>query len=1028
MAQSLNPAAKKTRSKAKIWTRLSIPILLVVVFQILTYFAVLIFGGEFKNIREYAYSTLEEKTEYRSTYIRNEFRQKPILVQEYAGQINNVIAELLNRRGASITDLWKNKALSHVILDACAEHVVSLLRRAMVNDAYLILETGDLFTGENGNPGKAALYLRDLDPNSGSGYSDLLMELGPTSVYLKYGIIQNSGWSPYFAPNPKDPKKADFYEKPFQAALENGSLAQNYLGYWSGFSSPSSMAQPSIKYTLPLIANDGTVYGVLGIGLMENAVVSNIPSNDFMSETACYVLGRSTSDSRFDIVTHSGSAYGNLIGRANALYVGDKLEKNGSIYGFNMDTDLDLVGSVQYISLYNEDSPYAGEQWALISVADKSSVLHPVTFLSQMLIVSALASLIVAAAVAVVCCTGFIRPITAAIRQMKAKRKLNEVIHFQPSNIYEIDEMTDAITQLQIDVQSVSSEVSRMISIADVGLGTFRYNRSDDSVLVGQSLVKMLRLETPQDEDIVMTREEFLGSIRNKDALSAIASGLQRTDSETQKDYSEVYQLNMEDGGTRWMRIGYTYSPNSAIGIVQDITDTMMEKQRIEYERDYDSLTNLMNRHAYYRHVKELFSDKSKLNITAFVMIDLDNLKYVNDTYGHDFGDDYIKTAAVMLKRFENYGGIVARISGDEFNVCLPGFSSKEKVREIVEQVRTELLQSSCLLADGTHFRIRASVGMSWYPDDADSYELLMKYADFAMYTIKHSTKGAIAEFDMNSYSADSVLLTGVEELNRIIEKRSVQYAFQSIVSAKTGRIYGYEALMRVQSKIFQSAPELLRTAKTGAKLYEIERLTWTKALEDFQALIDAGQIDESAHIFINSIANCELENADMQIIEEAHKNLMPKVVLEILEHEDANETYTAHKKAYMKKRNAQIALDDFGTGYNSEYALLSIHPNIVKIDHSIINGCDKDASRRMIISNLVKLAQTRGILVVAEGVETEAEMKTVISCGVDLLQGYYLDYPLFVPKPLDPQITKSIQALANRDDEPQDDDWSFKY
>ena len=1028
MANSLNAPAKKAPPKVKIWTRLSIPILLVVIFQILTYSAVLIFGGEFRNIREYAYSTLEEKTEYRSSYIRNDFRQKPILVQEYAEQINNVVDELLTRRGASISDLWKNKALSHVILDACAEHVVSLLRHAVVNDAYLILETGVLFAGEGGRPGKAALYLRDLDPYSGSGYSDLLMELGPTSVYLKYGIIQNSGWSPYFTPNPNDPNKADFYDKTMRVALENSGVSQSFLGYWSGFSRPSSMAQPSLKYTLPLIAQDGTVYGVLGIGIMESAVVSNIPSNDFLSGTACYVLGHSTSDNHFDIVTHSGSAFGTLVGNTDTLYIGDKLEKDQDIYGFDMQSDVDLVGSVQYIGLYNQASPYAGEQWALISVADKSSVLHPVTFLSQMLMVSALASLIVAAIVAIPSCTGFIRPITAAIRLMKAKRKFNEVIHFQPSNIYEIDEMTDAITQLQINVQDVSSEVSKMISIADVGLGTFRYDRTDDSVLVGQSLIKMLKLQVPQDEDIVMTREEFLGSIRNRDAWSAIVSGLQMVKGETQEDYSKVYQLNAENGAVRWMRLSYTYSPSSAIGIVQDVTDTMLEKQRIEYERDYDTLTGLMNRHAYYRRIEELFHDKSKLKTTAFIMLDLDNLKYVNDTYGHDFGDDYIKTAARVLREFENYGGLVARISGDEFNICLPGFSSKDEVRKIIDRVRSKLLQSSCLLADGTHFKLRASLGMSWYPDDADTYELLMKYADFAMYTIKHSTKGNIAEFDMSSYSADSVLLTGVEEMNRIIEKRSVRYAFQSIVSAKTGEIYGYEALMRVQSKIFQSPPELLRTAKTGAKLYEIERLTWSKALEDFKAMIDAGLIGETAHIFINSIANCELEHADMQVIEASYANLMPRVVLEILENESANETYTAHKKAYMKKRNAKIALDDFGTGYNSEYALLSIQPNIVKIDRSIINGCDKDVSRRMIISNLVKLAQTKEILVIAEGVESQEEMKTVISCGVDLLQGYYLSHPLFEPEPIAPEIVKLIQDLNNPGSEPDDDDWSFNY
>ena len=1020
---NINMSPKKSRQRVKIWARISVPILLMVVLQILTYSAVLIFGGEFRNIREYAYSTLVEKTENRSTYIRNDLRQKPVFVQEYAEQINRMVDEILAERGASIADLQTNKDLDRSIIESSANLVVGLLRRSLVNDAYLILEPGDLYADEGGDNAKAALYLQDLDPTSGSGYDDLLMGAGFASISQEFGITRHSGWSAYFMPDPEDTENFDFYYRILQTERENSGLSQNYLGYWSGFSRLSSVSTPSMKYSMPLIAQDGTIYGVLGIGLMESAIVSNLSANDILNETACYVLGHSTSDNSYNILTHSGSSYADLLGSPNTLYIGDKLDTNEEIYGLDMDTDTDLLCSVQYMDLYNQNSPYAEEQWALISVADKEDVLQPVSLLSRMLVVSAAVSLAVAAVVAIMSCTSLIRPISAAIKQMKTKRKFNEVIHFQPSNIYEIDEMTDAITQLQINVRSFSSQVSKMISIADVGLGTFMYDRTDDSVFVGQSLIKILRLSLPQGEDIVMSWQEFLNSIKNPEIRLLIEEGLKTAESGMREGFNEVYRVNRLSGGTLWLRLGYTFSQNTAIGIVQDITDTMVEKHRIEHERDYDILTGLLNRQAYYHHVENLFHDRNELKITAFVMVDLDNLKYVNDTYGHAFGDDYLQTAASVLKKFQDYGGIVSRLSGDEFSICLPSFSSKEEVRAIIARVHSELMQSSCLLADGTHFNVSGSMGVSWYPDDAESRELLMKYADFAMYTIKHSTKGGVAEFDMSSYSGDSDLLTDVDEMNRIIEERGVKYAFQSIISAKTGEVYGYEALMRVQSEIFQSPLELLQTAKASTKLYEIERLTWTKALADFHALIEAGRIEETAHIFINSIANCELNNSDMQLIEASHANLMPQVVLDIPENENATNPFTAHKKAYLKKWSAQIALDDFGIGYNSESTLLSIQPNIIKIDRSITKGCDKDPRRRMIISNLVKLARTKQILVAAEGVETEEEMKTVISCGVDLLQGYYFGQPLFEPHPLAPAIADMIQHLANPGNEQKDGD-----
>ena len=1014
MAHKLNMSLQKERKRVKMRTRMLILILLVVIFQLLTSTAVLIFGGEFRNLKEYSYNTLVEKTENSSTYIRNELQEKPVIVQEYAEQLNSVVAGILKERGASIADLQKDKDLDYSIIESSVDIVSSLLRRSMVDDAYLILDTGDLYADKSSDT-KAALYLRDADPNLDLENGDLLMMLGFSSISRDFGLTRHSDWSQYFTPNLRDMSNFDFYFKTIQTAQENRNLSQNDLGYWSRFSKVSSADTPSMKYSLPLIAEDGTVYGVIGVGLTENTILSYIPSYDFLSETACYVMGYSDSGNSYDILVYSGSANGTHLGNTNTLHISSR--EGDGIYSFDTVTDVELLGSVQYMEMYNRNSPYAKEQWALISVADRSSVLWPLLSLQRMLVTSALLSLIVVAIVAVLGCSVIIKPLSNLIKLMKIKRKYNEVIRFQPSNIYEIDEITDAITQMQINVHGFSSQVSKMISIADVGLGTFMYDRTDDSVFVGQGLIKVLRLSLPQGEDIVMSRQEFLNSIKNPEVRLPISAGLEMPNGTMRKDFSKVYEINRLSGGTLWMRLGYTYSPNTAIGIVQDITDAIREKNRIEYERDYDHLTGLLNRHAYYRRIEKLFHDKSKLNITAFVMIDLDNLKYVNDTYGHNFGDDYIKTAATALKKFQDHGGIVSRLSGDEFSICLPGFSSKEEVREIIACVRGELLHRSCLLADGTHFKISGSMGVSWYPDDSESRELLMKYADFAMYTIKHSTKGEIAEFDWNSYSTDSVLLTGVEEMNRIIEECSVKYAFQSIVSAKTGKIYGYEALMRVQSEIFQSPLELLRTAKTGAKLYEIERMTWTKSLADFQALIDAGQIEKTAHVFINSIANNKLEPDVEAVLEKKYPHLLDQIVIEILESESSDEDCTAHKAQLMQKWGGQIALDDFGTGYNSESALLSLRPNIIKIDRSIINGCNQDADRRMIIEHLVKLARTKGILVLAEGVETQEEMKTVISCGVDFLQGYYLAHPLFYPEPIAPEITDTIRRLADLGD-----------
>lgn len=181
--------------------------------------------------------------------------------------------------------------------------------------------------------------------------------------------------------------------------------------------------------------------------------------------------------------------------------------------------------------------------------------------------------------------------------------------------------------------------------------------------------------------------------------------------------------------------------------------------------------------------------------------------------------------------------------------------------------------------------------------------------------------------------------------------------------------------------------------------------------LSGFSELIATGKIQKDAHIFINSISNCILNDENFGMLEEKYRPLLKNIVMEVLEGEQTNMEYATRKREVIEKWGAMIALDDFGTGYNSEYALITMNPNLIKIDRSIISGCDGDARKRMIIQNLVGLAKEKNVLVLAEGVENSGEMKTVIACGVDLLQGFYFAKPAFVPAPVDEAVVKEILA-----------------
>lgn len=1004
----MNGKKKEKKRVSSFSAKLFVPMMILSVLQTATLFGTLYMSGEFTSIRQYAYDILIEKTENRKNYIESMFLRNVPDVYQTEVTVNNKIKQILYENEQSISELATDKDLNKKIISEAAQDLIYLLRISGANDAFLILDTGDLYKRDGMN-NKSCVYIRDMD--SSAKNEDLLLEAGNSDTSSQYNITLDYEWTAQINVGECGAEdELEFYHKTIETAELYKDTNLNELGYWSGLSKISKTAPPSIKYTLPLITDDGTVYGVIGIGFLEKNIIRNMPSLDTYSESVCYVVGADfNNDNDYTVMVSYGSIFSRLVETPDAVTV-PGIEKD-KIYNIGQKSFKKSIGNVQLMNLYSADSPYLKEQWALISIAEKDKTMSVYTRLLRMLVFSITVSILSTILIAILIDKIVTDPVKKIVDELQTnEREMNKIIRFNSSGIAEVDKLTEAIEHLQVNIQEQSSRVSKVISMVNMGIGVFMCDLDTLNVYVGESLIKLLDLKGLPIEDMNLKFEQFQAYISDFDPKNKVCgSDIFRRDSEMLNEKIRLKFKNEKINITKWYEFTMKRDRNNVLGLIQDVTNSMLEKKKIEYERDYDLTTGLLNRRAYYTIIDDLFSRQNELGIAAFIMIDLDNLKYVNDTYGHDFGDDYIKTAANVLKGFRDYGGIVARMSGDEFNVFLYGFDKKDDIRKIIELIRSRLQKSYCIIGDGSHYRIRASAGIAWYPDDSRSYEMLIKYADFTMYTVKHSTKGLIAEFDVNLYTKDSILVTGVEEMNSIIDELRIKYAFQTIISARDGSVYGYEALMRPQSETFRSPMEFIRIAKTGAKLGEIERITWTLAFREFRKQIEQGNIAPNAKIFINSISNCTIAPEDIALIEEENKDILDRVVLEILESERANTEYTNKKKIRMAKWNAMTALDDFGSGYNSEHALITLEPNLIKIDRAIINGCDSDVSRKNIILNLVRISKAKNILVLAEGVETSGELKTVIECGVDLLQGYYFARPVFAPEPISEECRNEI-------------------
>jgi EAL domain-containing protein (putative c-di-GMP-specific phosphodiesterase class I) len=284
------------------------------------------------------------------------------------------------------------------------------------------------------------------------------------------------------------------------------------------------------------------------------------------------------------------------------------------------------------------------------------------------------------------------------------------------------------------------------------------------------------------------------------------------------------------------------------------------------------------------------------------------------------------------------------------------------------------------------------------------------------MYRVKRNAKGTMLEFNINDYNEDGDLATGRDALNKMIDGQLIRFVMQPILSARTGDVMGYELLMRSDLRELPNPQAVLKLADAEGMLSTIERLTWLKGLDAAREMLEANGIREGTMFFLNSIANQTLCGEDERLVVKSFGSLLPRLVVEVTEQERNDRDDTDRKIRFVKNHGGKIAIDDYGTGYNSELALVKIDADIVKLDMSFVRGVDKDADKQALIRNLIGYARRRKIAVLAEGVETAEELRTLIGFGVDYLQGFYFGKPQYQPVAVDERLVREIRRASGEE------------
>lgn len=547
---------------------------------------------------------------------------------------------------------------------------------------------------------------------------------------------------------------------------------------------------------------------------------------------------------------------------------------------------------------------------------------------------------------------------------------------------------------------NTSTKFLWIMEMASVEIGGYELRFDTGSVFYTENFFSILGI--PLSAELPMNIEKFREILKEYTEKNLY---------KTKSGSTKLYCIRIPEKGVRYVRMEVKNENWVQIGLVEDVTVSMRERLRIEHERDYDTLTGLYNRRAFKRESESIFGRRKKIRHAAFIMLDLDNLKYINDTFGHDWGDEYIRQAGMCLEEGTPKGTLCAHISGDEFNILFYGYESQNAIRKEISKLKREISSRIIRLPNGQEFHLSISGGIAWYPEDSNSLGVMRKHADFAMYQVKQTDKGRIAEFDQKEYEEkyrDSQIR---KEFHRFVKEELVTYYFQPIISAKTGKIEAYEALMRANLPILKRPDVVMKIAREEGALREIERMTMFRATEAFADLREKKRIKGDALLFINSIASQHMAAKDEIEFNNRYAELQKQIVIEITEEESIDYHALETKKNALGFEGA-FALDDYGSGYSNEKSLLDLAPKYIKVDLSIIRDIDTDPDKQQIVENIVAYAHKRDMKIVAEGLETPEEIQKVLELEVDLLQGFYLARPEPVPGNINEDALKIIAAF----------------